>query len=51
MEGIVTSTIFPLRLTFAQKEVLVRYAKADGVDVDRPGSLNTWIIAKLGLDQ
>jgi len=44
-------TTYPLRMTTVQKEMLIRFAKMDGVDPDKPGELNDWILKQLGVDE
>ena len=43
-------TIFPLKLTYAQKDMMVDIARTQGVNVDKPEALNAWIIRTLGVD-
>lgn len=41
------TTLFPLRLTFDEKNKVVAEAKRAGVDPDKPGALNAFMLRKL----
>jgi hypothetical protein len=38
------TTVYPLRLTFEQRDAVVAKAKEAGVDPDRPGALNAYML-------
>jgi hypothetical protein len=41
------TTIYPLRLTFEQRDKVVAEAKRAGIDPDKPGALNAYMVRKL----
>ena len=41
------TTVYPLRLTFEQRDAVVAKAKEAGVDPDKPGALNAFMLRKL----
>ena len=42
-------TTFPLKMSFEQKASLLVLAREAGVDVDRPGALNEFILKRIGV--
>jgi hypothetical protein len=41
------TTIYPLRLTFEQRDKVIAKAREHGIDPDTPGALNAYMVRKL----